>query len=54
MEQKRKEEFLTALATAIKDLRMPIRKHANELKVHKKTARTAIKKDLGPNVNPFD
>ena len=30
---------------------MSIRKHANELKVHKKTLRTAIKQDLSPGLN---
>ena len=36
--KKRKEGFLTAFATVIKnDPIMSIRKHANELKVHEKT-----------------
>ena len=30
---------------------MSIRKHANELKVHRKTVRTAIKHDLNPDLN---
>ena len=34
-----------------KDLIKPIRKHANELKVHEKTVRTAIKQDLSPDHN---
>ena len=42
--KKWKEGFLTALTTAIKkDLTILIWKHSNELKVHKKTVRTAIK-----------
>ena len=53
--KKRIEGFLTALATAIKkDPSTSIRKHANELKVGKKTVRTAIKQDLSPNLNPLD
>ena len=40
----RKEGFLTAPATAIKkDPTISIRKQANELKIHQKTVRTAIK-----------
>ena len=31
-----------------------IRKHANKLKVHQKTERTAIKQDLSPDLKPFD
>ena len=31
-----------------------IRKYANELKVHEKTGRTAIKQDLSPDLNPLD
>ena len=31
-----------------------IRKHANELKVHEKTARTAIKQDSSPNLKLLD
>ena len=47
--------FLTAFPTAItKDHTMSIRKHTNELKVHKKTMRTAIKQDLIPDLNPHD
>ena len=49
LNEKRKEGFLTSLATAIKkDPTMSIGKHANELKVHEKTVRTAIKQDLSP------
>ena len=33
---------------------MTIRKHANELKVHMKTVRTAIKQDLSPDSKPLD
>ena len=47
IEQNQKEGFLTALA-------MSIRKHVNELKVHKRTLRTAIKQDLSPDFNPLD
>ena len=47
LNQKRKEGFLTALTTVIKkDPTASIRKHADELKVLEKTARTAIKQDL--------
>ena len=55
LNKKRKEGFLTALATVIqKDPTMSIRKHANELKVHVKTVRTAVKQDLTPDLNPLD
>ena len=55
IEQKRKEGFLTALAIAIKkDPTTSIRKHSNELKVHEKTVRTAIKQDLSSDLNPLD
>ena len=37
-----------------KDFTMSIRKHANKLKVHEKTVRTAIKEDLSPDLNLFD
>ena len=37
-----------------KDSTMSIRKHSNELKVHKKTVRTAIKQDLNPDLNPLN
>ena len=33
---------------------MSIKKHANELKVQKKTVRTAIKQDLSPDLKPLD
>ena len=49
-----KKQKGSALATAIKkDPTTSIRKHANELKVHKKTVRTALKQDLSPDHNPF-
>ena len=49
-----KEGFLTALATGIKKgSTTSIRKHVNELKVHEKTMRTAIKQDLSPDFNPL-
>ena len=52
---KRNEGFLTALATAIKkDPTTSIRKHANELKVHEKTVKTAIKEDLSSDRNLLD
>ena len=35
-----------------KDPTMSIRKHANEMKVHKKTVRIAIKQDLSSDLNP--
>ena len=31
-----------------------MRKHANELKAHEKTVRTAIKQDLKPDLNTID
>ena len=37
-----------------KDLTISIRKHVNELKVHKKTIRTAIKQDLSRDLNTLD
>ena len=37
-----------------KDPITSIRKHANKLKVHEKTVRTAIKQDLSPDLNPLD
>ena len=44
IEQKTKDGFLTALATAVKkDPTMSTRKHANELKVHEKTVKRPIK-----------
>ena len=33
---------------------MSIKKHANELKVQKKTMRTAIKQNLNPDLKPLD
>ena len=55
LNQKHKECFLTAFATAIKkDLKTSIRKRANELKVHEKTMLIAIKQDLSPDHNPLD
>ena len=55
MKKKRKEDFLTALATVFKkDPTKSIRKHANEIKVHEKTVKTAIKQDLSPDLNPLD
>ena len=54
IEQKQKG-FLTTLSMAItKDPTTSIRKRANELKVHEKIVRTAIKQDLSPNHNPLD
>ena len=37
-----------------KDPTKSIRKHANKLKVHEKTVRTAIKQDLSPDLKPLD
>ncbi len=54
MNKKRKESFLVALATVIKDPNTLIRKHVNDLKVYEKTVRTAIKQDLSPDLNPLD
>ena len=54
--KKRKEGFLTALATTIKkDPTTSITRHAKELKVHKKTVKTLIKQDLSPDLTlPLD
>ena len=47
MSDQKTKSFLTALTVAIKkDSTISIRKHANELKLHEKNVRTAIKKDL--------
>ena len=55
MNQKLKEGFSTALVTVIKkDPTTSIRKHADELKVHEKTVRTANKQDLSSDFNPLD
>ena len=55
MNKKRKGGFLTALTTVIKkDPTTSVRKHANDMKVYEKTARTAIKKDLSPDLNSLD
>ena len=54
IEQKKKMKR-TAFATVIKKKpTTSIKKHANELKVHEKTFRTAIKQDLRPELNPLD
>ena len=37
-----------------KDPTTSIRKHANELRVHDKTVKTIIKRDLSPNINSVD
>ena len=53
--KKRKEDFLTVLATAInKGPTTSIRKLAKELKVQKKSVKTAIKQDLSLDLNPLD
>ena len=44
--KKQKDRFLTTLVTVIKDPTTLVRKQANELKVHERTVRTAIKQDL--------
>ena len=45
------EGFLIEITTAIKkDPTRSIRKSANELKVHGKTGRTAIKLDISPGL----
>ena len=54
MEQKTKEHFLTGLATVIKkDPTTSIRKRDNELKVHEKTVRRAIKQVLNQTLIPL-
>ena len=46
LNKKRKEGFLTALASANKeDSTTSVRKHANELNVHEKTVRTVVEQD---------
>ena len=52
--KKCKSSFLTALDTTKKDLTMSIRKHGKELKVLKKTVKTAIKQDLSQDLNSLD
>ena len=53
--KKTKKRILIALATAIKkDPSTSIRKHANELKVHEKIVRTAVKQYFSPNFNFLD
>ena len=53
--KKKMKRFLTAVATVIKkDSTTSLRKHANELKVHKKTLRTEVKEDFSSNLNPID
>ena len=55
MEQKTKKIFLTALTSVIKkDPATSIRKHANELNVHKRTMKTAVKQDWSPDHNHDD
>ena len=52
IEQKRKEGFLTALTTVIKkDPTKSIRKHANELKVHKKKLWRQQRQDWTPDLD---
>ena len=40
--------------TITKDPTTSIRKHVNELMLHKKTVRTAMKEDLSPQLNPLE
>ena len=55
LNRKQKEGFLTALAMAIKKDSLNVnRKYANELKVHEKIGRIAIKQDLSPDLNPLN
>ena len=55
IEPKRKQGLLTAFATVIKkDPTTSIRMFADELKVHEKTVKTAIKQRLSPDFNPLD
>ena len=51
---KAKKKIFTLKEIFKKNPTTSIRKHANELKVHKKTVRTAIKQDLSPDLNPLD
>ena len=54
-ETKKKKKILTALAMTIKrDITMSIRKRGNELKLHKKTVKTAIKQVSSLDLNPLD
>ena len=53
--QKRKKNFWAALASVIqKDPTKSVRMQANEVKVHEKTMRIAIKYHLWPELNPLD
>ena len=55
IELKKKRRLFIVLATVIrKDPTTLIRKHADELKVHKKNVRTTIKQDLSPDLNPLE
>ena len=55
LNKNRKEGSLTVQATAIKKgSTTSIRKYTNELKIHEKTVKTAIKQDLSPNLKPLD
>ena len=53
--KKKRKSFSNVLAKEIKkDPTTSIRKHTKDLKVHKKTVKTATKQDLCPNLNPLD
>ena len=52
--KKRKKAFKLLAAAIKKDPTTSVRKHADELKVHKKSVRTVIKQDLRPDLKPLD
>ena len=54
IDQKTKRMLFNCSHYVKKDSTTSIRKHTNELKVHKKTVRTAIKQDSSPDLNPLD
>ena len=55
LNKRQTESFLTALTKAIKKVpATSIKKQVNELKVHEKTVRTAIKQGLSPDRKPLD
>ena len=53
-EQKTERRLFNCTHNGDKDPTMSIKKHANELKVHEKTVRTAVKQDLNLAFNPLD
>ena len=54
LKKKGEWRILTKNVKKVFPLLLTIKKHANELKVHEKTVRIAIKQDLRPDLNPLD